>query len=302
MSFRLHWVSFDLVMQRNQIESLSYLSRVRLEGPNAYPLHDHEFGEVFCIEEGTCEHIVNGVRSRLKAGDCVFIRPHDRHSFQSREKKPFWVLNVCFQWSLYEEISSRYFPKESDIYGMNTPLPKAILLNPVQMQWMRDAFFGLLNSPDSKFHVERYLINLFAEFLPLPEENSLIGPDAPAWMQKAWRQVQQPEQLKEGVSAFSRLCGRSPEHVSREFHKQTGKTLTCCINRLRMDYAGVALGGTNKEIIDIASECGFESLSHFYFCFRRAHRMSPSAFRKRAQKRFYPDRDGPLSSTGLDRS
>ena len=257
--------------------------RMQLQGKEAYCLHDHEFAEVLCLDEGECLHQINGHSHQLTTGDCIFIRPWDYHSFHSVNGKPFWLLNVCFQWHLNAKIAQRYYPGEPTPFGEDLPMPKAFRLEAGRLRWMRNTFFSLLQAPTTTFHIERYLMNLFAELCPLPEEDSLLNSQAPLWMKNAWQAIQHPEHLRLGPPEFHRLCGRSPEHVSREFRRLTGQTLTRSINQLRMNYASSLLASSSREIIDVALDCGFESLSHFYACFRRNSNTSPAAFRKQAQ-------------------
>jgi len=258
-------------------------ARVQLQGKEAYCLHDHCFAEVLCLDEGECLHQINGHSIRLTTGDCVFIRPWDCHSFHSVKGRPFWLLNVCFQWHLNAKIAQRYFSGGPSPFGEDMPMPKTIRLEAGSMRWMRNTFFSLLQAPATSFYIERYLMNLFAELCIVPEEKSLLGVEAPIWIKNAWQSIQHPEHLRLGLPEFHRLCGRSPEHVSREFSRLTGRTLTRSINQLRMEYASSLLAGSNREIIDVALDCGFESLSHFYACFLRHSGTSPSAFRKRAR-------------------
>lgn len=273
-------------MMRNRLHALYYPVRVKLSGPDAYPLHDHDFGEVAWMDEGSSLiHQVNGHEMELTTGSFLFIRPSDAHSFHDREAKPAFLINICFQWHLYESLKQRYFSGSTAVYGEDSRLPKTLQLTEGQLQSARSAFLFLLKAPQSSFQIERFLINLFAELCPLVGEDALD--QAPQWMRSAWQCIQRPEHLCLGVAEFYRLCGRSPEHVSREFHKQTGRTVVQSIVKLRMAHAAALLAGTTDEIIDISEQCGFESLSHFYACFHKAHGLTPRAFRKRAQTQMY---------------
>lgn len=270
-------------MQRNTMRELFQMGRTKMNG---YPLHDHTFSEVFWIDEGECEHVVNGRVFDLATGDGALIRPGDQHLFRSKGSKAFWLINIAFQWSAYESLRQRHFSGGAAIYGEDQFLPKALRFEGETLLKMRDVFLGLLKAPRTSFYLERFLMNLFAECVPLPEENPF---DGPPWMRQAWHLIQRPEHLRLGVPEFCRLSGRCPEHVSREFHKHTGDTLTRRITQLRMEHAARLLAGTTREIIEVADDVGFESLSHFYACFRRAHKMAPSAYRKRALRHMYSD-------------
>lgn len=273
-------------VQHNSLPALYWPAHIRLQGQDAYPLHDHDFGEVFWVEKGSFKHFVNGSEIPVNKGDLVFIRPSDRHSFHGCGEKPFFIMNIAFSWSIYLALRERYFPELLPLYGEDASLPKQISLSAAQLTQASNSFLELLNAKRSSFQIERFLMNLFAEFCPIPADEFLSN--APLWMQNAWINIQQPDRLALGVSEFCRLCGRSPEHVSREFHRLTGQTLMEKISRLRMERAASLLEGTSQEIADIALTCGYQSLSHFYAIFSRSYGLSPSAFRKRAQRSMYP--------------
>ncbi|HWL54937.1 MAG TPA: AraC family transcriptional regulator [Chthoniobacteraceae bacterium] len=271
-------------MNRNLLRDTFRPSRVKLSGPDAYPLHDHDFAELGWVDEGTFTQRINGRKFEMKTGDFFFIRPGDSHSFHGNDDQPFYIVNICFQWHLYEGLKHRYFSGHS-VYGENRKYPKLVHLTPGQLLWARKMFIALLKSPPTLFSIERFLMNLFAELCPLPERGFLD--QAPTWMQQAWSLIQKQEHLRLGVPEFYRLCNRCPEHVSREFRRQTGQTIVQSISTLRLSHAAAMLAGTKHEIVDIAGECGFESLSHFYTCFRKAHHLTPREYRRRSQQQMH---------------
>lgn len=270
---------------RNKLSALGRASRVKLSGPEGYPLHDHDFGEIFWVDKGHCVHEVNGHRFPLAKNTLVFIRPWDQHSFHVQERKFLYVNNACFQWHIYEYLKQRYFRNDASVYGEDEKYPKAILLSEGQLQHMRHLFLTLFQASDALLHIEQYLLGIFIEFAAPANRND--ANNLPSWMKNAWNLIQQPEHFRLGAAEFCRLSGRCREHVSRVFHKSTGKTLNQCIRELRMKHAAFLLEGSSHEIIEIALECGFESLSHFYSAFRSIHGVTPLAFRKRAQGKMY---------------
>ena len=74
-------------------------------------------------------------------------------------------------------------------------------------------------------------------------------------------------------------------HMSRsQFHAvfkaETGETLTGYLHRLRLDAAAALLRETSLPVTQIAGQCGFTCLSHFYHLFRARYRVSPRALRQ----------------------
>lgn len=72
----------------------------------------------------------------------------------------------------------------------------------------------------------------------------------------------------------------SPDHLGRSFKQQTGQRISDYLNRLRIDQAKKELVQTDKKVIDIAFEVGFESLRTFNKAFRNYENTTPSGFRK----------------------
>lgn len=71
----------------------------------------------------------------------------------------------------------------------------------------------------------------------------------------------------------------SPDYFSRLFKQHTGKKIQEFINELRIKYAADMLTSTNKKIIDIAMESGFETLRTFNRDFIKRMNISPSEYR-----------------------
>ncbi len=101
----------------------------------------------------------------------------------------------------------------------------------------------------------------------------------PDWLARACREIKKSEAFREGLPAFNRLAGRSPEHVSRVLKKCTGKTPTQIVNEARLEEATHQLCMSSKEIIDIAADCGFENLSYFHRLFKQHYTLSPRRYR-----------------------
>jgi AraC-like DNA-binding protein/mannose-6-phosphate isomerase-like protein (cupin superfamily) len=83
------------------------------------------------------------------------------------------------------------------------------------------------------------------------------------------------------VSAIAAQVGVSPEHLSRNFHKTTGETLTEYITVCRLRSALIMLQNTALPIKQIAAECGFTSVHYFSNRFRKYYARPPGEMRRR---------------------
>lgn len=76
-----------------------------------------------------------------------------------------------------------------------------------------------------------------------------------------------------------------PKYAMSVFKKSTGLTLNEYVNLLRLSYAQAKLLSANDNVLRIAMDSGFGSLSAFNKSFRKISGMSPSDFRREARVR-----------------
>ncbi len=82
---------------------------------------------------------------------------------------------------------------------------------------------------------------------------------------------------REGLAS---LVGLNHDHLGKAFRAYTGKKVQDYINELRVKSAAVSLRETDRKIIDIAFDSGFESLRTFNRAFRSVMGTSPVLYRK----------------------
>lgn len=75
-------------------------------------------------------------------------------------------------------------------------------------------------------------------------------------------------------------AGMNPQYFCRYFKRLTGKTVTAYLNEIRIDKAAELLLETDKRIIEIAGECGFENMGYFIRRFKESRGVTPSGYRE----------------------
>ncbi len=80
--------------------------------------------------------------------------------------------------------------------------------------------------------------------------------------------------------------GMSESRFSRFFSRATGNTFTDFVNRVRINRACQLLMESERKVGDICYEVGFNNLANFNRRFLQVKGMTPSAFRRQADKRF----------------
>jgi len=273
---RLHWRGTDFLGHPMAFRPVRwFFSGTNLE---VIPEHTHDFAEVFWIEEGEVRHYINGEVLRAKPGCLYMIRPDDCHRMVL-PKGSVRYINIAFPLSTLEFLKQRYFARDPNFFGGDARMPLSHQLTSAQIDRFAREYEIMRLATGSQFEIDRFLLSLFKII-------GVTGPDVagesvPDWLDRACLLIRQTDHLAGGTVRFCELAGRSPEHVSREVRRWFGCTPTDLVTRARLEHAGTLLAGSNMEIIDIAAEIGFKSLSQFYKVFTRHFGTTPRRFRVR---------------------
>ncbi len=76
----------------------------------------------------------------------------------------------------------------------------------------------------------------------------------------------------------------NPEYLSQLFAKYSEETFSSMLRRLRLEYAACLLTETLENIDQIASECGYSSLTFFIAAFRKKYGIPPGKYRIQHRK------------------
>ncbi len=80
--------------------------------------------------------------------------------------------------------------------------------------------------------------------------------------------------------------GMSESRFSRFFRRATGNTFTGFVNRVRVNRAGQLLMETDRQVTHICYEVGFNNVANFNRRFLEIKGVTPSEFRREADRRF----------------
>lgn len=85
------------------------------------------------------------------------------------------------------------------------------------------------------------------------------------------------------VSDIADVCGITQAHLSRQFKKETGYSVSEYAMKLKINTAANMLEYTDLSISSIASQFAFSSQSHFAECFKQYKGATPSQYRRDTQ-------------------
>ncbi|QDV05975.1 HTH-type transcriptional activator RhaR [Planctomycetes bacterium Poly30] len=85
------------------------------------------------------------------------------------------------------------------------------------------------------------------------------------------------------LDSAASMLGLSRRRFTQLFREVTGTSWLSYVRKLRIDHAKKLLESTDRTVLSVAFECGFEDLSTFYRAFKRETDESPNKWRTTRQ-------------------
>jgi len=239
--------------------------------------HDHDFYELFWVEIGRGLHFINSRKCLIETGCLVLIRPEDVHSFSAWQTgDTVRFINFAFRPAVWEQIRDNFFRGKACFFDKPSLSDREFPIGGDDRERLRLMAGDLAAGRWDATTTAAFLHGVLA-LMANRQNNS--QPHLPEWLSNALRRIATWPNFTGGVPEFIRLAGRTHEHVSRDCRRLLDTTPRDIVNRARLKWAAMLLETTDKKIADIAFECGFDHLGHFYELFRAAHRITPRAHR-----------------------
>lgn len=241
-------------------------------------LHDHNYYELFLVEQGTTLHRINDRVETLARGSLVFIRPGDTHGFQATGDVDCRIVNVMFRCETADHLLNRYGDELGRrFFWAEGAQPDTFLLSGPRLERAINSSAEMQSARRTLARIEQFLLYFMTRVI---DYSILLPEGTPRWLVSACQAARTPEVFRKGSAGFVEAAGRGHEHVCRMTRKHLGMSPTAYVNRVRMEHAAMHLGSSDMAVQDIALDCGIENLSHFYKLFRDLYGNTPSQYRK----------------------
>jgi AraC-like DNA-binding protein len=263
------------------------------ERQTLFDYHWHEETEFIYIPEGSAVFWLGTNKYELQAGEALFIPSGTIHAgFVTDLSAPYLVYAIVFDLNLlsgrtYDVIQSKYID----------PLLEQTLLLPSLIQpttiWEKNMISELVcivelfeKKPVAfELLIKAKLYNLFAEFIANLQETPQERPITASLykierLKKVLQFIDESFPLRIQINDVASLISMSEGHFCRFFKAMVRKTPMEYINTVRINQAAKLLSQTDKKVIDIAMEVGFENTSYFIKLFKLHKKCTPSDFRK----------------------
>ena len=257
---------------------------------SALDCHWHDEMELFRVMQGVVTIQCGNSLFEAHAGDLAFFNSGELHAAVPADN----AQDLCFQAIVFSPdflcsmtndiLRVKYV---SPVMNGELRLPSLIQQGTELHYHISGAFdtvYELLENrpPYFEFNVRACMLAAFGVLV----KNSSISNDtarygaAASSIKTAIQHIQENYHSTLSIEQLAELAGMSEGHFCRVFKQYTLKTPVQFINSVRLGHAADQLANTNKRVLDIAMDCGFNSVSYFIEVFRESFGITPSKYRK----------------------
>lgn len=251
--------------------------------------HSHNYFEINCVAEGSCNFNFNGENQVLKRGEICVIAPGSIHDITIDDESTVYTLMIrksTFNANFFSLLSGK------DLLGhffrtiLQDESHENYLLfftkdNRKLTSYMRNA---ILECNRGDVYSNGCCINwvnlIFSELLrnyskTIQFYNYQMGTDFSLILQYIQHNYQTIT-----LASLAEFFHYSEPHLSTLIKQNTGHSFTELIKELKLADAMNLLVNTNMKVSQIAEQVGYNSADHFSRIFRGIYNTSPQEYRK----------------------
>lgn len=251
-----------------------------------FDYHYHDYYEIFLTLDDDIIHNVNDTKINLSKNTLVFIRPQDRHYYES-DNTNFYFYNISFSKDIYQQLKDYLNTPFFDELE-NLEYPPMFNLSNEDIEWVKKGFRRLnqINIEDKKTELlefKYFILRVFFQFIISEGFHDIpcaVHPEVPIWLKKFMQSLRSQGKFSLPFDEIVGLSGKNGDYLNRTCKKCYNITLNQYINNLRLNYVANMLISTNLKIIDIFLEAGYEDVSWATVIFKKKYGLTPNAFRK----------------------
>ncbi len=260
---------------------------------NLLECHWHDELEFFKVTRGSFRFQIASRYYEVSQGDILFINSGELHSAMAEQNGDYSFRAIVFSPDMLkgptdDKVLLEYL---SPLLSGRLTVQRVFHYDTVpgmQVQELFDHLYQLLKEKPAAYEIalKANLYLLLSELVRtgngITELKESIRETAAAdSIKRAIRFLQENYASNITVDVLAGYSNMSSGHFSRMFKKYTMKTPIEYLNCCRVSKAVVMLEATNRKILDIALDCGFNSLSYFIHVFRENMGCSPSEYRQK---------------------
>lgn len=259
-------------------------------GKLLFQRHSHICFEITVVDSGSGVYTTGNSTYPMNAGDIFIFSSNEYHCITEVGDNGLGLTNMHFEprylWgnsndSLSEANINLCF-YHSKNFKNRIPADKADAIHSYVNGIKKE-----LTNKQIEYHLQvksmlnLLLIELVRNFGYTDESGSVSSMQFKS-IQKTLSYIDEHFTEKLSLAELSEMAGMSPNYFSAFFKKMSGITLWDYINSKRIDLAVRMIRGreSGKNMLEIATLCGFNNTAHFNKMFKRMTGMTPTEYKK----------------------
>jgi AraC-like DNA-binding protein len=238
-------------------------------------LHWHEFFELSYVTAGSGEHVINGVRRPLGAGDVLALTPADFHEVRPLPGEALTIVNVIY--------TDDVLPPQ---LRSTLPGPPTLRLPELAGDFARmladSRLPGALPAMALRATLTRIIADVARAAPRPPAGASQPTDDGRADVLRALHWIDHHFREPVRLADAARVACLSPHHFSAMFRRTTGMPFQEYLIGRRLQFARGLLAASRLPVTEVCHAAGFRDLTHFSRSYRRRFGSAPSTHRGRA--------------------
>ena len=241
---------------------------------DSFCLHWHNFYEFELVLSGSGKHILNGKEYPLQRGSCWLTRLSDVHEGIVSDTAN--VYNVQFAPSRMPEEMLHRLSLSSDNFIVSFSKKEFLIAN--------ELFKALFRLKDDKTkegeEVSEYILSaLLALFFRTYGSGGSKETSSPLRIAETLSFIAENFRTRISLYDIAEALHTNKNYLCTYFKEKMGVSVMTYIRDMRLEYAVRLLKTTELRGIDIATECGYGSISHFLRDFKTKFGTTPKEMR-----------------------
>jgi AraC family L-rhamnose operon regulatory protein RhaS len=242
----------------------------------------HQAAEVFYVLGGAGAFELEGRSIPCIAGDVMIVPVNHRHRIEDNRKDPLSLYGVRIHptvWQCDHEIERHLMPgrlPRDQMVSLQVRAEVRRLL--FEQTCCRPGYAGMMVGLALQLLALLARSRTHSTATPAPEArgSSNLREAVKAYVAELNRKFFEPAK----IDVIARQLGMSRRRFTELFREVTGTSWSDYLRGLRVDHSKQLLLETNRSVLSIAFESGFEDLSSFYRAFQRQEGTSPHRWRQ----------------------
>jgi AraC-like DNA-binding protein len=252
--------------------------------------HYHSQFEIYYLLKGERNYFINQRSYHVKKGDLVLINKNILHKTSTidQENPEHERILIQFDQNFFTSLAEEM--KAAELFEIFKKKENVLSLNPEQQLWLEEELFKLItenkktNEPENKLYIKMMIIEILIFIKRISLKSASQNLDYPDQkhknISKIAAYISQNYQKSLTLSELASKYNYSSAYLSRAFKEVTGFNFVEYKNNIRIKEASKLLQQSELSVTEIATEVGFNNITHFGRIFKEFTDLSPLEYRK----------------------